>query len=366
MPPARAKPPPTPVAAVSRDICPVCRQNRYLDKTLEFLINPECYHEMCSVCIERIFSAGPAPCPVPYCGKTLRKRGFHKSFFEDLKVEREVDVRKRVGLVYNRRQDDFETLLDWNNYLEEVEGLVFDILQGGRGKDDAEEKMRAYVEGHRGDIEANRLQQVEEGERGRMAQETERERARMRREAEARAEADERKEIECLNQQMLDKLQRGEGDAVEVTRRTQRVLLKKSSARKRLVDDQRAQGGKERDYGLSIRGLKKKMNPVLEGPYDPFGGRSWTPTRYTVLDDYGYKFYDEMKRNTAMMAGGSDMREFYARCMADAFGGLGICVEDEVRDRASTVASTGTGEAPRPMEADVPKVKPVRESDDVF
>lgn len=63
---------------------------------MRFLINPECYHKMCESCVDRIFSSGPAPCPVAGCHKTLRKAKFRKQTFEDIEVEREVDIRRRV------------------------------------------------------------------------------------------------------------------------------------------------------------------------------------------------------------------------------------------------------------------------------
>jgi len=103
----------------SADICPVCKSSRYLNPDMQFKINPECYHMMCESCVDRIFSHGPAPCPIagcaryvthmhelylrptltlPICEKrTLRKAKFRKQTFEDLKVEREVDIRRRVA-----------------------------------------------------------------------------------------------------------------------------------------------------------------------------------------------------------------------------------------------------------------------------
>lgn len=79
------------------DVCPVCKQTRYLKKDLRFLINPECYHKMCISCVDRIFSQGPAPCPVAGCAKTLRKQRFREPRFADLQIEREVDIRRRVA-----------------------------------------------------------------------------------------------------------------------------------------------------------------------------------------------------------------------------------------------------------------------------
>lgn len=67
---------------------------------MRFLINPECYHKMCESCVDRIFSHGPALCPIAGCHKTLRKNKFRRQTFEDIKVEREVDVRRRVAKVF--------------------------------------------------------------------------------------------------------------------------------------------------------------------------------------------------------------------------------------------------------------------------
>ena len=63
---------------------------------MKFKVNPECYHKMCESCVDRIFSHGPAPCPIAGCARTLRKMKFREQTFEDLKIEREVDIRKRV------------------------------------------------------------------------------------------------------------------------------------------------------------------------------------------------------------------------------------------------------------------------------
>jgi hypothetical protein len=50
--------------------------------------------------VDRIFSGGPSNCPVAGCRKTLRKNKFRKQTFEDIGVEREVDIRRRVMQMY--------------------------------------------------------------------------------------------------------------------------------------------------------------------------------------------------------------------------------------------------------------------------
>jgi CDK-activating kinase assembly factor MAT1 len=88
------------LADSASDVCPVCKSSRYLNPNMKFLVNPECYHKMCESCVDRIFSHGPAPCPIAGCARTLRKGKFREATFEDLKVEREVDIRRRVASMY--------------------------------------------------------------------------------------------------------------------------------------------------------------------------------------------------------------------------------------------------------------------------
>ena len=98
------------------DQCPVCKSDRYLNPKLRLLVSA-CYHKMCvrsvvlvmhwhypsdkndffrcESCIDRLFTLGPAPCPL--CNKVLRKLAFMPQTFEDLGVEKEVAIRRRIA-----------------------------------------------------------------------------------------------------------------------------------------------------------------------------------------------------------------------------------------------------------------------------
>lgn len=56
------------------------------------LLKPGC---RCESCIDRLFTLGPAPCPI--CNKILRKLAFTPQTFEDLTVEKEVAIRRRIA-----------------------------------------------------------------------------------------------------------------------------------------------------------------------------------------------------------------------------------------------------------------------------
>ena len=93
------------------DQCPVCKSDRYLNPKLRLLVS-SCYHKMsvvhalwlsktqwiinrCESCIDRLFTLGPAPCPI--CSKVLRKLAFAPQTFEDLAVEKEIVIRRRIA-----------------------------------------------------------------------------------------------------------------------------------------------------------------------------------------------------------------------------------------------------------------------------
>jgi CDK-activating kinase assembly factor MAT1 len=349
------------------DICPVCKSNRYLNPSLQFLINPECYHKMCSTCVDRIFTSGPASCPVPHCGKTLRKKGFHKAFFGDLKVEREVDIRRRVGEVFNRRQDEFETLPDWNNYLEEVESLVFDIVEGSaKEKAKAESKLAEYRAAFREEIEGNEKAGQEEADLERRREKSEKEAARQRRLAVMREQEEEKLDVEKGKRELLEKLATSDGDANAITRQAQKVILKKSSARRNITDEALESNGSA-NSGLTIRGLKKKVAPVEEKPYDSFGGVDLTPGRYTVQDNYDNEWLGNAKKDMRHMAGGYSLQEYYARTMFEAFSGLGVFIEEEVGDRGQPAPpSVGTTAAAAEASGGKIKLEHKMELDDVY
>jgi|ERR1700722_11916573 CDK-activating kinase assembly factor MAT1 len=84
------------LSAVAPDQCPSCHTTKATNPTIRFKVNPKCYHRICEGCIDRHFAAGKAKCPVADCKQEVWKRDWRVPTFEDLQIEREVDIRKRV------------------------------------------------------------------------------------------------------------------------------------------------------------------------------------------------------------------------------------------------------------------------------
>ncbi|KAI1103662.1 CDK-activating kinase assembly factor MAT1-domain-containing protein [Jackrogersella minutella] len=347
-----------PSAFIPDDVCPVCRRQKYFNPDLSFLINPECYHPMCMRCVDFIFGKGPAQCPHPGCTKTLRQRGFHAAFFKDLKVEREVDVRRRVQAVFNNTEDDFVSLQDYNDYLQQVEELTFDLVQGGEAeRRGAEKKLVAYEQKHREEIEKNRRRGRDAEAQRKQREAAEAEAARQRRLEEQREEERARAEEATTNAEVMEALARGEpGTAAEIQAR----IVAQKRARVAAIAGSRFPSLARPTNLLSIRGLKDRSAPQAADddadqyylrPYDPFAGLDLTPTRYALppaTRDLPNPWLDRARESPDHHVPGYSTHEYVARSLFDAFAGLGLVVgkgekDDDVAAKPAAAKTTVGG-----------------------
>jgi CDK-activating kinase assembly factor MAT1 len=111
------------------DQCPVCKGDQLTNPDMRFKINTKCYHRICESCIDRHYKdSGAKNCPVYSCDKVLWKREWRKQTFEDLKVEREVEIRKRVERILHRDEAEFQDIRAYNDYLELRETLAMNLV----------------------------------------------------------------------------------------------------------------------------------------------------------------------------------------------------------------------------------------------
>jgi hypothetical protein len=79
--------------------CPKCKTSEFQNRSLVMMLN-ECCHPICQNCMENLFARNVGPCPYKDCGRTLKKSAFWIQEFDDLRVERENFVRKRIVKVF--------------------------------------------------------------------------------------------------------------------------------------------------------------------------------------------------------------------------------------------------------------------------
>lgn len=105
--------------------CPRCKTTKYRNPSLKLMVNV-CGHGLCESCVELLFLKGSGNCPE--CGIALRRSNFRVQLFEDSQVEKEVDIRRRVLRDFNKKEEDFPSLREYNDYLEEVETIIFNLV----------------------------------------------------------------------------------------------------------------------------------------------------------------------------------------------------------------------------------------------
>lgn len=337
------------VPAADSEQCPICKSTRYLNPSLRFLVNPECYHKLCASCVDRIFSHGPATCPLPNCSRTLRKHRFREQTFEDIRVEREIDIRKRVASVFNRREDEFEDLRKWNDYLNDVEDITFNLINS-IDLDSTNARFEAYRKANEDGIAENERLAAEEKNQFSHRQKAERQLARERREQARREEEMERRELEANRRDVLERLAQG-GDAEEVLRKGEEVQLKKrmgrGEAERRRVGLQQQQStssdaaaAEKSSAGIAsggpavLKGLRKPASKAApEPPIDPFGGVRFATKYFALQDEYRWEGVQDTRRDVRHVAGGYDVRDFTQRSLVAAFAGLGVFVGEEADER---------------------------------
>lgn len=256
----------------------------------------------------------------------------------------------------NRREDEFDSKRAWDDFLEQREEIIANLVTG-TDVSKTESDLQAYASENVRSIRANQALEAQEATSFQEQQTLEQEQARLRRQAARQEYEDERREILAGREDVISRLASGKPtDAATIAREGQKVLLKKSSARRseeeRIRQKQAALRNSDAkkagvpvttteragDTGL-IKGLKKIKTPEPEKPYDPFMGM--VPNKrdyYTLRGHYPSGYLDPIRQDTRMQAGGYDLREYYSRTLLEAFSGLGCFVDEEVSKRDASSA----------------------------
>lgn len=104
--------------------CPRCKTSKFQNPSLKMMVNV-CGHGLCESCVDLLFLKGSGSCPE--CRIPLRRNNFRIQLFEDPTVEKEIDIRKRLLRDFNKKEEDFSSLAEYNDYLEEVETIIYNL-----------------------------------------------------------------------------------------------------------------------------------------------------------------------------------------------------------------------------------------------
>lgn len=306
-----------------KDMCPICKTDRYLLPNMTFLINPECYHKICESCVDRIFSLGPSPCPYPKCGRILRRNRFKKQVFEDIKIEKEVDIRRRVQAIYNKTEGDFESLSDYNAYLENVENMIFNF---GNGIDvaETEAQIKAYEKEHKIEILEIAMRELQKSADLVKYQEAMENLKQEKLNIQKQMEVEDAEFQQQQKAELMEMLSLSSGNAEEIMKQQKLMQIKRTSLRKRQLQ----QISEKLDEQFTSK-VQPKETPELT-PFTPFQGDRDIHKGYTWSGDYTDPFVNKLAKNKEYLGGGWRIEYELQRALDEAFLGLNCFIQDKV------------------------------------
>ncbi|KAH9813683.1 RNA polymerase II transcription factor B subunit 3 [Melampsora americana] len=317
------------------DVCPICKSDRYLNPDLRLLVS-KCYHKMCESCIDRIFSLGPEPCPI--CGLILRKSNFSPQTFENLKVEKEILIRKRIHKLFNKRLEDFKSLDHFNNYLEEVEEITFNLINGVDVLE-TEAKIKKYQIENEDLIAQNAVHEARQVELNKRQEEAIK-REREERKAELiRLEEEALREERELKQETIRNLADSDVSAEKLIAR-QRALAQKKSVARALASDLATKSTLTMPSltGLldsSVSQLDDEQKPDIEGELGRWNDYSNLFELQTFQDAYRPGYVDEesigmvLSDDRLAFVGGFELESVWERQIRSAVMGLFVIRPEE-------------------------------------
>lgn len=129
--------------------------------TLQTNATVRCGHMFCSACVEReLVRRREFPCPV--CKTAVKRVNLKKQSLDSVQCEKDTNWRKRILSVYNKTEKDFPTLLEYNNYLEEVEDRIYAIVNEEPEAEEIKAQLKEYEQHHKAQIVIRQSQRADE------------------------------------------------------------------------------------------------------------------------------------------------------------------------------------------------------------
>ncbi|KAI8360004.1 CDK-activating kinase assembly factor MAT1-domain-containing protein [Blakeslea trispora] len=294
--------------------CPVCKSDKYLTPNLKLLVSP-CFHKMCESCIDRLFGAGPAPCPI--CLQVLRKNQFMSQIFEDLAVEKEVRIRKRAARVFNKRPEDFSSLRAYNDYLEMVEDITFNLMNEVDVAE-TEAKIAAYEQENKDSIAANQARSVNEQRVRSYQDELDKQEREQKQKEYLQQLEEERRQKELEKSDIIAELANSNKSAQSVIQNRQATALKRSSALKQPS----AANNNKSSTPSWITSVMENETKEAESVFDPYELAYEYTSGYVVRESYQDPTVDYLNNNRQARAGGYTARFAHQRALMSAFTGV--------------------------------------------
>lgn len=235
--------------------------------------------------------SGSGPCPK--CLIPLRRNGFKLQQFEDASVDVEVEVRKRILQDFNKTEDDFDTLDEYNDYLVEIEDIIYNLIRN-INVIETKERIEQYKRENKDTIMRNRMKLKREEQALDELIEEEKMHSQYKRDEVLRDEAEQRTKKLRVDAELIDSLAQSNSDAKDIVNTYAHIKEEipapkpKSTSKAPINFTKFSTGVKFNQSSISI--------PIKEGPlfkYEPVYHQLNGPSCPDIfnLDSLGYMKY---------------------------------------------------------------------------
>ncbi|XP_042194202.1 CDK-activating kinase assembly factor MAT1 [Callorhinchus milii] len=299
--------------------CPRCKTTKYRNPSLKLMVNV-CGHTLCESCVELLFVRGSGNCQE--CNTPLRKSNFRVQLFEDPTVDKEVEIRKKVLKVYNKREEDFPSLCEYNDFLEEVEDIVYNMTNNV-DLENTKRRMEQYQRDNKEVIYKNKIKLTREQDELEEALELER-------------QENEQRRLRLLKEEQMQQLAKKKNkqallDELESSQLPASMLLAQHKDRTAQLESQLETQRQVKSVTFST-GIKMGQQISLQPPpkieealyvYQPMQVETYGPKvpEFELLGRLGY--LNHVRAATPQdLAGGYSSSLACYRALQDAFSGL--------------------------------------------
>ncbi|THG95335.1 hypothetical protein EW026_g6305 [Hermanssonia centrifuga] len=237
--------------------------------------------------------------------------------FEDLGVEKEVAVRRRIAKDFNKRPEDFPDLRSYNDYLEEAEDIAFNLIHD-IDIPETEARVAQFKKENAAVIELNIQREEQYVQYLKEQEEAERAEREYRAQELRRAEETERDEREKGRQELIDKLEMSDKDAFKLVARSRAEALRRASAR----------SSNSNSFQSTSKLLRARpQNVVPDVPHVPLQDDWYAyEDKFTLRSSYDDPGSEAVRkdRDGVMKAGGYRVEDVWERALRCAVAGLDL------------------------------------------
>lgn len=151
-------------------VCVVCRTSsssasNYQTQRKYFVnvcaLQNSCGHMFCEICAEKKLDEAKTryfTCPI--CSAEVKRSQLHSQSFEQVTAVRDREVRRKVAHVFNKIEEDFDNINQFNDFLEQAEDIVYKLVHH-IDEEATERELEHYRSLHLNDIARNESRKTE-------------------------------------------------------------------------------------------------------------------------------------------------------------------------------------------------------------